>query len=241
MDAGKPSIAETLAQQQRLDSTAASSPAAPEYDYWFKVASLVEAKLHYEAGWTAHRMMWLVVSQSFLFSAFATTVQNGRPAFGWGAPESWLVWVLPLLGLAHSTAASVSMRSSRKVDHAILVGRGRIEERLRHWPGLEHVPLLGYDNRTGPLRRTIMTGSMASRVIPVTLVLAWAVVLASLVIGTIWPVKSNPSRPVGRHRQVEPSIPASSLHPQPPPRTSETAPLDRAVHAHAPAATMAAP
>jgi hypothetical protein len=184
----------------------ASQPGAPgaaspapgvEYDYWFKVASLVEAKLHYEAGWTAHRMMWLVVSQSFLFSAFATTVQNGRPAFAWGAPASWLLWVLPALGLAQATAASVSMRSSRKCDHAILVARGRIEERLRALPGLADLPLLGYDNRTGPLRRTIFTGSMASRVIPVTLIVAWSLMLASVLIGAVVPgTTRSPVTPV---------------------------------------------
>ena len=205
MHPGKPALPEILSPDQPLGDPA---PAGGEgsgggYDYWFKVASLVEAKLHYEAGWTAHRMMWLVVSQSFLFSAFATTVQNGRPALKWGAPESWLVGVLPLLGLAHSSAALVSMRSSRKVDHALLVARGRIEERLRHLPGLEHLPLLGYDNRSGPLRRTIAMGSMASRVIPGSLICAWALMLLSLVIGTAVPEWSRPARQAGGAQHVE--------------------------------------
>jgi hypothetical protein len=199
---------EILSPEQPLSEPAPRGDAG--YDYWFKVASLVEAKLHYEAGWTAHRMMWLVVSQSFLFSAFATTVQNGRPALKWGAPESLLVWVLPLLGLAHSSAAFVSMRSSRKVDHAILVARGRIEERLRHLPGLEHLPLLGYDNRTGSLRRTIFTGSMASRVIPGSLLIAWALMLLAVVIGAVAPEWSTPARQPGRSQQVEQRVDAGA-------------------------------
>ena len=193
MDAGKPPVSELLTQPQDPSSPGGAAPDPAAYDYWFKLASLVEAKLHYEGGWTAHRMMWLVVSQSFLFSAFATTVQNGRPQFRMDLPASWLAWLLPALGLIHSTAACLSMRSSRKVDHAILVGRGRIEEQLRALPGMEHVPLLGYDNRTGPLRNTIWMGSLASRTIPITLMLAWALVLIPVVIGTGRSMDASPN------------------------------------------------
>lgn len=197
MDAGKPPVSDLLAQQQHDPSPGNAPPDPAAYDYWFKLASLVEAKLQYEGGWTAHRMMWLVVSQSFLFSAFAATVQNGRPQFRMDLPASWLAWLLPVLGLVHATAAGLSMRSSRKVDHAILVGRGRIEERLRGLPGMEHMPLLGYDNRTGPLRNTIWMGSLASRTIPVTLMLAWALVLIPVVIGTGRSMDAPPSPPAG--------------------------------------------
>lgn len=164
------------------DESPKAPPGSP--DYLLKIAALVESQLQFEAGWTGQRMMWLVVSQSFLFSAFATTVKGGKPPFSMGNPESWLPWVLPLLGVSHSIAAYISIQSAQSVDRAIAQLRGKLGEQLQLLPGLETLPLLGPTNRTGAIRHTYRSGGWASQIIPITLTLAWAALLMSVVIGS---------------------------------------------------------
>src|SRR5437660_7609612 len=63
---------------------------------------MVRARLEHEAGLTVNRLSWLVASQSFLFTAYAITL-NGVAAGPGGAMtgrQAMLCRLIPLIGVA---------------------------------------------------------------------------------------------------------------------------------------------
>jgi hypothetical protein len=179
---------EDVIRDLRAQATAAfppdpGTPAAgpPNYGtdgrigYLLKLSQAVENRVQYETGWIGQRMTWLVVSQSFLFGAFATAsaqTQNELLIF--------LKWLIASVALVQVTFAYLAIRAAKCVGADLLRLRSVIDAGIQQQPGLDAWPILGLV-RSGMSRGSIWQGSSASHVIPISLLLSWIAVLGALV------------------------------------------------------------
>lgn len=155
---------------------------SPRIKYLIDASNLLNTKQSFEAGWVGQRMSWLVISQSFLFSAFATASQRDL------AILIVLKWLVPVLGLVQATATRLSIQSASRVDSELYKTRSLLDVGLRLYaPGLHKLPPLG-DVRSGRLYRSRGRGALSSRVIPSSLVFAWTLILIALVAIHLYPL-----------------------------------------------------
>jgi hypothetical protein len=169
---------------------------------WEKTKNLIELsetlekRIQFESSWIGQRMNWLVISQSFLFTAFVSsaskttifTVKNTSE----NATDSErdLVLIIPAiittLGLIQAFSAFVSILSAKSVNKKQAKLRGKIDNWIREkchprvlftsWPIL------------GKNRLTYHFGAFASWMIPVSLIVAWGLLLAYLVFPELRPI-----------------------------------------------------
>jgi hypothetical protein len=89
------------------------SPDTPERPSLLEVYRLIRSQIEHEDGLISQRLSWFIMSQSFLFTAFAITVANARPAPA-GAlditvPRLSLLAFIPLVAIASSLLIGVSL------------------------------------------------------------------------------------------------------------------------------------
>jgi hypothetical protein len=84
----------------------------------------------------AGRMSWLVISESFIFSAFATATASYRPDHPLVGVLRYLDWILPFVGmlLAASVYAAILAALRRLAGRALPVD----EEPGEHQPEADH-------------------------------------------------------------------------------------------------------
>lgn len=137
-----------------------------------------EARVAFESGWISQRMTWLVISQSFLFSAFAvsTSTQNVLHVV--------LRWLIVVIALIQVINAHASIRAAKKINRRLAPLRGTLDAAIKglgcEIPALLQWTILG-ETRFGAIKDTFPEGGRASRFIPITLIAAWAILLAALV------------------------------------------------------------
>jgi len=150
--------------------------ASPRVRYLIDASNLLSARQSFEAGWVGQRMSWLVISQSFLFSAFATAA---------GRPEAILIvlkWIVPIMGWVQAMATRVSIVSASNVDSELYKTRSLLDIGLRLYaPGMSKLPPLG-DVRAGRLYSSRFRGALSIRIIPSSLLLAWSILLIVLLL-----------------------------------------------------------
>lgn len=159
---------------------------SPRLRYLIDASNLIVSRQSFEAGWVGQRMSWLVISQSFLFNAFAAAASQHTIA-----ALILLKWLVPLIGLAQATATRISIAAATVVDGELYKTRSLLDVALRqHAPGMHRLPPLG-DVRLGKISNSRRSGALASRVIPGTLMLAWILLLAMLVLRHYFPAVTD--------------------------------------------------
>jgi hypothetical protein len=133
---------------------------------------LVRRRIEHEDGLTVNRLSWLVASQSFLFTAYALTL-NGLAA-GRESPmadrQALLCRLIPLIGVATTALIYAGLIASGR---ALVWLRALLHERV------------GDEARLGlPIVHSpvgiVRLGQLAPRVLPLVFLIVW---LALLVIG----------------------------------------------------------
>jgi len=153
--------------------------------YLIEATHVIDAKQAFEAGWVGQRMSWLIISQSFLFSAFATAATREEPIL------IVLRWIVPIMGLVQAITTRISIRSASAVDSELYKTRSLLDFGLKLYaPGMSKLPPLG-DVRVGRLYHSRQRGALSSRVIPASLIWAWAILLVALVVIRIQPGLMN--------------------------------------------------
>ncbi len=109
------------------------------------------------------RMTWLVVSESFMFSAFTMAVANQEKA----VVLNTLIYVMPVVGLLLALLVYPGLLAAHFTARVLKQERHEFELRL---PGDLQVKLLA------PARAHVL-GSIPAFVIPVMLILVWGVIL----------------------------------------------------------------
>ena len=133
---------------------------------------LIRRRIEHEDGLTVNRLSWLVASQSFLFTAYALTL-NGLAAGREGPMaerQALLCRIIPLIGVATTALIYAGLIASGR---ALVWLRALLHERV------------GDESRLGlPTVHSpagiVRLGQMAPRVLPLVFLIVW---LALLVIG----------------------------------------------------------
>lgn len=133
---------------------------------------LVRRRIEHEDGLTVNRLSWLVASQSFLFTAYALTL-NGLAAGREGPMadrQALLCRLIPLIGVATTALIYAGLIASGR---ALVWLRALLQERV------------GDEARLGlPIVHSpvsiVRLGQLAPRVLPLVFLIVW---LALLVIG----------------------------------------------------------
>ena len=132
---------------------------------------LIRARLEHEDGLTVNRLSWLVASQSFLFTAYAITL-NGL-ASGLAGPmaerQAMLCRLIPLIGVA-STALIYTglLASARATTWLRATFRARVPDESRLGLPPVHAP-----------SGIVTLGQLAPRFLPLVFVAVWLVLLVA--------------------------------------------------------------
>jgi hypothetical protein len=116
-------------------------------------------------------MSWLVIAESFIFSAFATAISSYRPDHPLGAEVRYLIWVLPIVGMFLAACVYVAILAAHSALGSLKDQRDRMIACL---PSQLWIDLISTRSR---IQRW---GNVPTHIIPPVLFLVWAGVLAML-------------------------------------------------------------
>ena len=111
------------------------------------------------------RMSWLVIAESFIFSAFATAIASYRPDHPVAGGLRFLAWVLPFVGMFLSVCVYVAILAALSAIDTLKIQRDRMMAGL---PGQLRLDLIAAQSRKE------WWGNLPAYVIPPLLFLVWA-------------------------------------------------------------------
>jgi hypothetical protein len=121
----------------------------------------------------AGRMSWLVVSESFIFSAFVAAISNYQPNHKMAEILLYLIWVLPLVGMYLAVCVFAAIRAA---DFAVAILKDQRERMMERLPVPLRIDLISTRSREQ------WWGNAPTHVIPPLLFLVWAGAFALLVL-----------------------------------------------------------
>jgi hypothetical protein len=121
----------------------------------------------------AGRMTWLVVSESFIFSAFATVLSNYRPDHPHALVFRYVVWVMPLTGIFLAASVYVAILAAHFALRSLKVQRDRM---------IEHLPKDLWIDLISTQSRIQWWGNVPTHFIPPVFILIWAGALAMMLV-----------------------------------------------------------
>jgi len=156
--------------QSSLPTPTIAPPATGE-DCRFRLTRF-DTQLRIEFDLIGHRMTWLVISQSFLFSAFATALRSIEDE-GTRHAVKVLRRLVPELGILSALLAGVAIIAAHMVILRLKRRRDQLEEIAEKEFNYER---LGVGSSTWPH----WLGNAASVVLPWLLIVVWARLLNAL-------------------------------------------------------------
>ena len=117
----------------------------------------------------AGRMTWLIISESFIFSAFATAIANYRPDHPVIGGLRFLVWVLPFVGMILAACVYVAILAALS---AIDTLKGQRDRMMAGLPAQLRIDLISARSQQQ------WWGNVPAHVLPPVLFLVWAVAYA---------------------------------------------------------------
>ena len=117
----------------------------------------------------AGRMSWLVIAESFIFSAFATAISNYRQDLRLARELAYLICVLPFVGILLAACVYVSILAAHYALDNLKTQRERMVKRL---PRGLWVDLISSHSRVQ------WWGNLPTHVLPPVLSLIWVGALA---------------------------------------------------------------
>jgi hypothetical protein len=116
----------------------------------------------------AGRMSWLVISESFIFSAFATALASYRPDHPAIGGLLFLAWVLPFVGMILAVTVYLAIVAALSAIDTLKGQRDRMMARL---PVQLRIDLISARSRQQ------WWGNVPAHVLPPVLLLVWALAL----------------------------------------------------------------
>lgn len=152
-------------------STPQSSPAQSNEEIKYRLDRL-DALIKFEFDLIGYRMTWLVVSQSFLFTAFSVAASNhmNHPILG------RMLWLLPSVGICVSAIVYFAILAAHSVVRKLKGIRKPLEETANKQFSCEKASVEAD-------RWEHMLGNVPPYTVPLILTLAWAILLAGIVRG----------------------------------------------------------
>ena len=121
----------------------------------------------------AGRMSWLVISESFIFSAFATAVANYRPDHPFVGGLRFLAWVLPFVGMILAICVYVAILAAHSAIDAMKQQRDRMMGGLPTHLRIDLISMRSRQQRWG---------NLPAHVLPPAFLIVWAVAYAFVLI-----------------------------------------------------------
>jgi hypothetical protein len=115
------------------------------------------------------RMSWLVISESFIFSAFATAIANYRPDHPAVGGLRFRAWVLPFVGMFLAVTVYVAILAALSAIDMLKRQRDRMMTGL---PARLRIDLISARSQQQ------WWGNLPARALPLFLFLVWAVAYA---------------------------------------------------------------
>jgi hypothetical protein len=122
----------------------------------------------------AGRMTWLVISESFIFAAFATALSSYRGDHRLAAELLYLLWVMPLVGMFLAACVYVAILAAHVAVKSFKVQRDRMIESL---PNQLSIDLVSTRSRVQ------WWGNVPTHIIPPVFFVIWAGAFAMLFVG----------------------------------------------------------
>jgi len=122
----------------------------------------------------AGRMSWLVIAESFIFSAFAAAISSYRPDHHLVGELTYLIWAMPLVGMFLAACVYLAILAAHSALAALKGQRDRMIARL---PSQLQIDLIS--NRS----RVQWWGNLPTHIIPPVLFLIWVGAFCVLVKG----------------------------------------------------------
>ena len=110
-------------------------------------------------------MSWLVIAESFIFSAFATAIANYRPDHPVAGGLRFMAWILPFLGMFLSACVYVAILAALS---AIDTLKNQRDSMMAGLPSQLRIDLIAAQSRKE------WWGNLPAYVIPPVLFLVWA-------------------------------------------------------------------
>jgi hypothetical protein len=114
----------------------------------------------------AGRMSWLVIAESFIFSAFATVTASYRPDHPLAGLLRYLGWILPFIGMFMAACVYVAILAALSAVHILKNQRDRMMAGL---PSQLRIDLISAHSREQ------LWGNLPTHTIPPLLFLVWAI------------------------------------------------------------------
>jgi hypothetical protein len=113
----------------------------------------------------AGRMSWLVIAESFIFSAFATATASYRPDHALVDVLRYLGWILPFIGMFMAACVYVAILAAQSAVRSLKSQRDRMMAGL---PGQLQIDLISAHSREQ------LWGDLPTYTIPPVLLVVWA-------------------------------------------------------------------
>jgi hypothetical protein len=110
------------------------------------------------------RMSWLVIAESFIFSAFATAIANYRPDHPVAGGLRFLAWTLPFVGMLLAVCVYMAILAALSAIDALKVQRDRMMAGLANQLRIDLISAQS---------RKQWWGNLPAYVIPPVLFLVW--------------------------------------------------------------------
>jgi len=110
------------------------------------------------------RLSWLVIGESFIFSAFAVSVSNYDPGHKLAEVLLYILWIMPLLGMLLAASVFVAILAAHSASKRLMEQRDRLMERLP-----EHLRISFISSKS----REYWWGNVPPNVIPPAVFLVW--------------------------------------------------------------------
>jgi hypothetical protein len=121
----------------------------------------------------AGRMSWLVISESFIFSAFATALASYRPDHPALGGLRFLAWLLPFVGMTLAVTVYVALLAAL---YAIDTLKRQRDKLMAGLPAHLRIDLISARSRVQ------WWGNVPTHVIPPVLFLVWAIAYAFVLV-----------------------------------------------------------
>jgi hypothetical protein len=163
-------------KEQKMTSTGISpQPQVLKIQDLCCLGSLIETKISHEINLIGYRMAALVISESFLFGAFAVILASPGSSTDPTTTIMTLLLGLPVLGFFLVLFAWPSLFAARRVMQALCRARGDVDKMLQKLTSKDvpHLPNLGIETREPSLKSTLWLGDLPLNAVPALLAVTW--------------------------------------------------------------------
>jgi hypothetical protein len=151
------------------DNNLAPAFQAQDYSYVLTQLTRLTSAVDKELDLINYRMMWIVVSESFIFSAFATAVINFIPdRLFFPMVVIFLIVLMPLLGIFLCAIAIPAISAAHSAARRIKDQRDALERGL---PEHLRITLISWKDKENWM------GNLPARFIPWAIIIMWVVLL----------------------------------------------------------------